>query len=162
MNFDENVSFLKKCMILCVPPIAFLSLRCEQVVPDVSASRFPTRTHALDALQPLHNRFDNFYFSLKNLIFQDFQGFSGNLWFGPLSVHPGWSAAARFVSGPMSSGGGGIGPWSRIGGSEAVSTRGMSPLMSPVPAVVCGAVQTQKRNVSFCCMFLFFRKALYL
>ena len=39
----------------------------------MSGSRFRTRTHALDALETFPNRFGDFYFSMKIMIFQDFQ-----------------------------------------------------------------------------------------
>ena len=74
--------------------IACRLLRREQVVTDVSASRFPSRTHALDGLQPSPDRFGNFNFSTKIMIFQNFRGFSGNPRIWPLSAHPGCSAGA--------------------------------------------------------------------
>ena len=47
------------------------------MVTDVSASRFPSRTHGLDGLQPSPDRFGNFYFSMKIMLFQEFQEIHG-------------------------------------------------------------------------------------
>ena len=110
--------------------IACRSLRCEQVVPDVAASRFPPRTHALDALQPPHDRFGNFYFSTKIMIFHDFSRFSGNPWFWSLSVHPGWSAAARSMAAGRAREAAGSVRGVAAGGPEAGGLLGMLSVMS--------------------------------
>ena len=114
--------------------IACRPLRREQVVPDVSTSRFPSRTHALDGLQPSPNRFCNFYFSMKIMIFQDFQGFSGNPWFWPLSAHPGWSAAARSMAAGRAREAAGSVRGVAAGGPEAGRLLGMLSVMTiPIP-----------------------------
>ena len=47
-------------------------VRREQDVPRMSGSRFQSRTHALLSLEPNGNRFGDFYFSMKIMIFRKF------------------------------------------------------------------------------------------
>ena len=104
------------------------------MVTDVSTSRFPSRTHALDGLQPSPNRFGNFYFSMKNMIFQDFQRFSGNSWFWSLSGHPGWSAAARSMAAGRAREAARTVRGVAAGGPEAGELLGMFSVMTiPIP-----------------------------
>ena len=135
MDFDEYVSFFWWIVWYSVHlPIACRPLRREQVVTDVSANRFPSRTHALDGLQPSPDRFGNFYFSMKIMNFQDFQGFSGNLLFWSLSDHPGCSAAARFMAAGRTREAAGSVRGVAVGGPEAGGLLGMLSVMSiPIP-----------------------------
>ena len=115
-------------------PIACRPLRRKQVVPDISASRFPPRTHALDALQPSHNRFGNFYFSTKIMIFQDFQEIHSFGHFRPVQAIPGWSAAARSMSAGRAREAAGSVRGVAAGGPEAGGLLGMLSVMSiPIP-----------------------------
>ena len=52
-------------------PITRSHLGRELNVSEVSGSRFPAGRHALDALEPFWNRFGDFYFSFKNMIFKN-------------------------------------------------------------------------------------------
>ena len=60
----------------------------------MSGSRFPTRTHALDSLESIPNRFGDFYFPTKIKIFGNPRKslkILENPWFGPISaIYPGW------------------------------------------------------------------------
>ena len=61
-------------------------VRRECDIPRVSGSRFPARTHALDSLEYISSRFDDFYFRRKS-------GFFGNSWKSMTWAHfgyPGW------------------------------------------------------------------------
>ena len=64
------------------------------------------------------------------MIFQDFKGFSGNPWFWPLSDHPGWSAAARFVAAGRAREAAGSVRRVAVGDPQAGGLLGMLSLMS--------------------------------
>ena len=64
--FSKILVFPRNAWYCAHLPIARRRLRRELEVPGASGSRFPTGTHALDALESFRNRFGNFYFSWKN------------------------------------------------------------------------------------------------
>ena len=76
MDFGENVSFFfLKCVVLCAPAHRVPAVETQAGGHRRLRVSFPSRTHALDGLQPSPDRFGNFYFSMKIMNFQDFQGF---------------------------------------------------------------------------------------
>ena len=62
----------------------------------MSGERFWTRTHALDSLESNTNRFDDFYFSMKIMIFRKFLKILGNPWFWIISATQGGLLLLRF------------------------------------------------------------------
>ena len=87
MNFDELYDTVQCHSCLTKAP---RNVRREWDGSRVSEGLFPTRTHALDALESSPNRFGDFYFSVKIMIFEDFQKILENPWFWVCSGYPGW------------------------------------------------------------------------
>ena len=65
-------------------------------VPRVLGSRFPVRTHVLDSIEVLSNRFSHFYFSKKIMFFRKFLKILENPWISAHTTYPRWVAAAHW------------------------------------------------------------------
>ena len=114
-------------------PIARRRLRRELEAPGVSGSRFPTGTHALDALESFRNRLGNFYFSWKNHDFRKIMKIHENHWKSiDFGLYGSSRVAGRWLLGrsERSPRGGGIGPPGAVGVAESRNASGMSTVMS--------------------------------
>ena len=135
-NFWKFYDFLTKCMTLCTLTFALLCLRRELDVLMVSASRFRGQTHALDDRGAFSNRFGNFYFHEKIMIFGNLGKSSNPLEILMKSIDSGSGALSRvggrcsLLRTRRSPRGGGIGARGAAGVPEARNTPGMLLVLS--------------------------------
>ena len=87
VNFDEH-------MVQCAPTQHPSSCEARVWRPSVSVSRFPERMHVLDSLGPIPNRLNDFYFSTKIKIFENFLKILENPWFERISATHGGCPSA--------------------------------------------------------------------